>query len=147
MTKTLLAGNYYVYASKNWDNWVGKAYPFVISKIDPMILILQGTSFDWKEQISIKIAQSNADLDQIKEGSGSGDGNPYTDRKVDFVARVLAFAPASEPGVASTVDMEFKMGEWMNTALAVSNKKWKLSSTVKISKITIDARNNKIRFD
>ena len=147
MTKTLLAGNYYVYASKNWDNWVGKAYPFVISKIDPMILILQGTSFDWKEQISIKIAQSNADLDQIKEGSGSGDGNPYTDRKVDFVARVLAFAPSSEPGVASTVDMEFKMGEWMNTALAVSNKKWKLSSTVKISKITIDARNNKIRFD
>ena len=43
--------------------------------------------------------------------------------------------------------MEFKMGEWMDTVPVVSNKKWKLSSTVKISKITIDARNNKIRFD
>ena len=64
-----------------------------------------------------------------------------------FISKVMAFVPASEPGVAATADMELKMGEWMNTALVVSNVKWKPASTVKISKITIDARNNKIRFD
>ena len=150
MTKTLLAGNYYVYASTNWDGWKGKPYPFVVSKVDPMILIWQGASFDFPGQVNIKVAQSTADLDSITKGSGTEGNDPDYDlnkKQADFVARVLAFVPASAPGVASSVDMEFKMGEWMNTALVVSNIKWKPASTVKISKITIDARNNKIRFD
>lgn len=150
MTKTLLAGNYYVYASTNWDGWKGKPYPFVVSKVDPMILIWQGASFDFPGQVNIKVAQSTADLDSITKGSGTEGNDPDYDlnkKQADFVARVLAFVPASAPGVASSVDMEFKMGEWMNTAPVVSNKKWKLASKVKISKITIDARNNKIRFD
>ena len=144
MTRTLLAGNYYVYPGDG--GWKGKPYPFAVSKVDPMILIWQGASFDLKDQVSIKVAQSKKDLDSITKGSGSGN-DPDSDSTVNFVSRVAAFVPASAPGVASSVDMEFKMGEWMNTALVVSNKKWKLSSTVKISKITIDARNNKIRFD
>lgn len=144
MTKTLLAGNYYVYPGDG--GWKGKPYPFAVSKVDPMILIWQGASFDLKDQVSIKVAQSKKDLDSITKGSGSGN-DPDSDSTVNFVSRVAAFVPASAPGVASSIDMEFKMGEWMNTALVVSNKKWKLSSTVKISKITIDARNNKIRFD
>ena len=144
MTKTLLAGNYYVYPGDG--GWKGKPYPFAVSKVDPMILIWQGASFDLKDQVSIKVAQSKKDLDSITKGSGSGN-DPDSDSTVNFVSRVAAFVPASAPGVASSVDMEFKTGEWMNTALVVSNKKWKLSSTVKISKITIDARNNKIRFD
>lgn len=144
MTKTLLAGNYYVYPGDG--GWKGKPYPFAVSKVDPMILIWQGASFYLKDQVSIKVAQSKEDLDSIMKGSGSGN-DPDSDSTVNFVSRVAAFVPASAPGVASSVDMEFKMGEWMNTALVVSNKKWKLSSTVKISKITIDARNNKIRFD
>lgn len=144
MTKTLLAGNYYVYPGDG--GWKGKPYPFAVSKVDPMILIWQGASFDLKDQVSIKVAQSKKDLDSITKGSGSGN-DPDSDSMVNFVSRVAAFVPASAPGVASSVDMEFKTGEWMNTALVVSNKKWKLSSTVKISKITIDARNNKIRFD
>ena len=144
MTKTLLAGNYYVYPGDG--GWKGKPYPFAVSKVDPMILIWQGASFDLKDQVSIKVAQSKEDLDSITKGSGSGN-DPDSDSMVNFVSRVLAFVPASAPGVASSVDMEFKMGEWMNTAPVVSNRKWKLSSTVKISKITIDARNNKIRFD
>lgn len=144
MTKTLLAGNYYVYPGDG--GWKGKPYPFAVSKVDPMILIWQGASFNLKDQVSIKVAQRKEDLDSITKGSGSGD-DPDSDSMVNFVSRVAAFVPASAPGVASSVDMEFKMGEWMNTALVVSNKKWKLSSTVKISKITIDARNNKIRFD
>ena len=144
MTKTLLAGNYYVYPGDG--GWKGKPYPFAVSKVDPMILIWQGASFDLKDQVSIKVAQSKEDLDSITKGSGSGN-DPDSDSMVNFVSRVLAFVPASAPGVASSVDMEFKMGEWMNTAPVVSNKKWKLVSKVKISKITIDARNNKIRFD
>lgn len=150
MTKTLLAGNYYVYASTNWDGWIGKPYPFVVSKVDPMILIWQGASFDFPGQVNIKVAQSTADLDSITKGNGTEGNDPDYDlnkKQADFVARVLAFVPASAPGVASSVDMEFKMGEWMDTVPVVSNKKWKLSSKVKISKITIDARNNKIRFD
>ena len=144
MTKTLLAGNYYVYPGDG--GWKGKPYPFAVSKVDPMILIWQGASFNLKDQVSIKVAQSKEDLDSITKGSGSGN-DPDSDSTVNFVSRVLAFVPASAPGVASSVDMEFKMGEWMDTVPVVSNKKWKLSSTVKISKITIDARNNKIRFD
>ena len=148
MTKTLLAGNYYFYASiGGWDDWKGKAFPFVVSKVDPMILIWQGASFDFPGQVNIKVAQSIEELDTITEGSGTVGSNPKDNKTHDFIAKVLAFAPASEPGVASTVDMEFKMGEWMDMVPVVSNKKWKLSSKVKISKITIDARNNKIRFD
>lgn len=148
MTKTLLAGNYYFYASiGGWDGWKGKAFPFVVSKVDPMILIWQGASFDFPGQVNIKVAQSIEELDTITEGSGTVGSNPKDNKTHDFIAKVLAFVPASAPGVASSVDMEFKMGEWMNTALVVSNNKWKLSSKVKISKITIDARNNKIRFD
>lgn len=148
MTKTLLAGNYYFYASiGGWDGWKGKAFPFVVSKVDPMILIWQGASFDFPGQVNIKVAQSIEELDTITEGSGTVGSNPKDNKTHDFIAKVLAFVPASAPGVASSVDMEFKMGEWMDTVPVVSNRKWKLSSKVKISKITIDARNNKIRFD
>ena len=147
-----------------WDSWKGKAFPFVVSKVDPMILIWSGSSFsvpDPDAGICIKVAQHRADLDSIKQGEGTGGNNPYTDTGVKdkdkdkdkddismtFVSKVAAFGPATAPGIPSSADMELKKGEWMNTALVVSNKKWKLSSTVKISKITIDARNNKIRFD
>lgn len=162
LTKTLLAGNYYINSMTGWDSWKGKAYPFVASKVDPMILIWSGSSFsvpDKNASICIKVAQHRADLDSIKPGEGTGGNDPYTDtgvkgedKDVDdismiFVSRVAAFVPATAPGVASSADMELKKGEWMNTALVFSNRKWKLSSTVKISKITIDARNNKIRFD
>ena len=162
LTKTLLAGNYYLNSMTGWDSWKGKAFPFVVSKVDPMILIWSGSSFsvpDKNAGICIKVAQHRADLDSIKQGEGTGGNNPYTDTGVKeedkdadnisttFVSKVAAFVPATEPGVPATADMELKMGEWMNTALVFSNRKWKLSSTVKISKITIDARNNKIRFD
>lgn len=159
LTKTLNAGNYYLNSMTGWDNWKGKAFSFVVSKVDPMILIWSGTSFNVWEAFCIKVAQHRADLDSIKPGEGTGGNNPYTDTGVTekdkdadkisttFVSKVAAFGPATAPGVASSVDMELKTGEWMNTALVVSNKRWKLASTVKISKITIDARNNKIRFD
>ena len=63
MTKTLLAGNYYVYPGDG--GWKGKPYPFAVSKVDPMILIWQGASFNLKDQVSIKVAQSKEDLDSI----------------------------------------------------------------------------------
>ena len=164
LTKTLKAGNYYLNSMTGWDSWKGRAFSFVVSKVDPMILIWSGSSFsvpDKNAGICIKVAQHRADLDSIKQGEGTGGNDPYTDTGVKdkdkdkdkddisttFVSKVAAFGPATAPGIASSNDMELKTGEWMNTALVVSNKRWKLASSVKISKITIDARNNKIRFD
>lgn len=146
LTKTLLAGNYYLNSMTGWDSWKGKAFPFVVSKVDPMILIWSGASFNMTDALCVKVAQGPAEVN-IRPGEGTGGADPNKDRTVDFVSRVAAFVPATEPGVAATADMELKMGEWMNTALVVTNKRWKPASTVKISRITIDARNNKIRFD
>ena len=148
LTKTLLAGNYYINSMTGWDSWKGKAFPFVVSKVDPMILIWSGASFNMTDALCIKVAQGPAEVDNIKAGEGTGGEDPVKNGPgMTFVSKVAAFGPATEPGVAATANMELKMGEWMNTALVVSNVKWKPASTVKISKITIDARNNKIRFD
>ena len=148
LTKTLLAGNYYLNSMTGWDSWKGKAYPFVVSKVDPMILIWSGASFNMTDALCVKVAQGPTEVDNIRAGEGTGGEDPVKNGAgMKFVSKVAAFGPATEPGVAATADMELKMGEWMNTALVVSNVKWKPASTVKISKITIDARNNKIRFD
>ena len=148
LTKTLLAGNYYINSMTGWDSWKGKAFPFVVSKVDPMILIWSGASFNMTDALCVKVAQGPAEVDNIKAGGGTGGEDPVKNGAgMKFISKVLAFVPASEPGVAATADMELKMGEWMNTVPVVSNRKWKPASTVKISRITIDARNNKIRFD
>ncbi len=148
LTKTLLAGNYYINSMTGWDSWKGKAFPFVVSKVDPMILIWSGASFNMTDALCVKVAQGPAEVDNIKAGEGTGGEDPVKNGAgMKFISKVLAFVPASDPGVAATADMELKMGEWMNTVPVVSNRKWKPASTVKISRITIDARNNKIRFD
>ena len=148
LTKTLLAGNYYLNSMTGWDSWKGKAFPFVVSKVDPMILIWSGASFNMTDALCVKVAQGPAEVDDIRAGEGKGGEDPVKNGAgMKFISKVLAFVPASEPGVAATADMELKMGEWMNTVPVVSNRKWKPASTVKISRITIDARNNKIRFD
>ena len=148
LTKTLLAGNYYINSMTGWDSWKGKAFPFVVSKVDPMILIWSGASFNMTDALCVKVAQGPAEVDNIRAGEGTGGEDPVQNGAgMKFISKVMAFVPASEPGVASAVDMELKMGEWMNTVTVVSNRKWKPASTVKISRITIDARNNKIRFD
>ena len=148
LTKTLLAGNYYLNSMTGWDSWKGKAFPFVVSKVDPMILIWSGASFNMTDALCVKVAQGPTEVDNIRAGEGTGGEDPVKNGAgMKFVSKVAAFGPATEPGVAATADMELKMGEWMNTVPVVSNRKWKPASTVKISRITIDARNNKIRFD
>ncbi len=148
LTKTLLAGNYYLNSMTGWDSWKGKAFPFAVSKVDPMILIWSGAAFNMTDALCVKVAQGPAEVDDIRAGEGTGGEDPVQNGAgMKFISKALAFVPASEPGVASTVDMELKMGEWMNTVPVVSNRKWKPASTVKISRITIDARNNLIRFD
>ena len=148
LTKTLLAGNYYINSMTGWDSWKGKAFPFVVSKVDPMILIWSGASFNMTDALCVKVAQGPTEVDNIRAGEGTGGEDPVKNGAgMKFVSKVAAFGPATEPGVAATADMELKMGEWMNTVTVVSNRKWKPASTVKISRITIDARNNKIRFD
>ena len=148
LTKTLLAGNYYVNSMTGWDGWKGKPFPFVVSKVDPMILIWSGASFNMTDALCVKVAQGPAEVDDIRAGEGTGGEDPVKNGAgMKFISKVLGFVPASEPGVAAAADMELKMGEWMDTVPVVSNRKWKPASAVKISRITIDARNNKIRFD
>ncbi|MCM1177224.1 MAG: SusE domain-containing protein [Bacteroidales bacterium] len=149
LTKTLGAGNYYVNSMTGWDSWKGKAYPFVVSKTDPQLIIWQGSSFSMSDAFCVKVAQGPAEVDDIRAGEGSGGNNPNNDGAgMTFISKSLAFIPATEPGVASSVDVELKMGEWLPMAAAVSNRKWKpAAGGVKLSKITIDARNNMIRFD
>lgn len=149
LTKTLGAGNYYINSMTGWDSWKGKAYPFVVSKTDPQILIWQGSSFSMSDSFCVKMAQGPAEVDSIRQGEGSGGNNPNNDGAgMTFISKAMAFVPASEPGAVSDTDLELKMGEWMPMAKAVSNRKWKpASGGIKLSKITIDARNNMIRFD
>lgn len=149
LTKTLMAGNYYINSMTGWDSWKGKAYPFVVSKTDPQLLIWQGSSFSMSDAFCVKVAQGPAEVDDIRQGEGSGGNNPNNDGAgMTFISKSLAFVPGTEPGTASDVDVELKMGEWLPMAPAVSNRKWKpAAGGVKLSKITVDARNNMIRFD
>lgn len=149
LTKTLGEGNYYINSMTGWDNWKGKAYPFVVSKTDPQILIWQGSSFSMSDSFCIKVAQGPGEVDDIRPGEGTGGNNPVNDGAgMTFISKSMAFVPATEPGVASGVDVELKMGEWLPVAAAVSNRKWiPAAGGVKLGKITINARNNLIRFD
>lgn len=148
LTKTLKAGNYYVNSMTGWDSWKGKAFPFSVSKTDPRILIWQGSSFSISDAICIKVAQGPSEVDDIRAGEGTGGNDPVKQGAgMNFISKCLAFVPATAPGVAATVDQELKMGEWMDTVPLVSNRKWKPASSVKISRIIIDARNNLVRFD
>ena len=148
LTKTLLAGNYYINSMTGWDGWKGKAFPFQASKIDPQIIFWQGSTFTIPDPICIRVAQGPSEVDDIRQGEGTTGNDPNTDRTVDFLSRVLAFVPATEPGVPVEADIELTMGEWIPTAAAVSQRKWKpAAGGVKLSRITIDARNNLIRFD
>lgn len=146
LTKTFGAGNYYINTMTGWDSWKGKAFPFVVSKTDPQILIWQGSSFTINDGFCIKVAQnvSEVGLEQLD----SGGSDPNKDSATNFISKVLAFVPATEPGVAVTADIELTMGEWLPMAQAVNNRKWKPAvGGAKLGKITIDVRNNMIRFD
>lgn len=118
----------------------------MVSKTDPQILIWQGSSFTINDGFCIKVAQnvSEVGLEQLD----SGGSDPNKDSATNFISKVLAFVPATEPGVAVTADIELTMGEWLPMAQAVNNRKWKpAAGGAKLGKITIDVRNNMIRFD
>ena len=151
LTKTLLDGNYYINSMTGWDSWQGKALPFKASKVDPQIICWQGSAFTVPAEdgaFCIRVARGPSEVDDIRQGEGTNGTDPNKDRTVDFMSRVLAFVPATEPGVPVEADIELTMGEWIPTAAAVSQRKWKpAAGGVKLSRITIDARNNLIRFD
>lgn len=149
LTKTLLAGNYYINSMTGWDSWKGKAYPFQASKVDPQIIFWQGSTFTMTDKLCIKVAQGPAEVDDIRQGEGTTGNDPKKDGAgMTFISKVLAFVPATEPGVPVKADIELTMGKWIPTAAAVSNVKWvPVAGGVRLSRITIDARNNLIRFD
>lgn len=149
LTKTLVAGKYYVNSMTGWDSWKGKAFDFTVSLADPQILVWTGNTFTIKDAICLKIAQSATEVDSITKGEATGT-DPTADKQagMNFISKSLGFVPATEPGVASSTDLDLKMNEWLPAAAVVSNRKWKPSANgASISKIVIDARNNRIRFE
>ncbi|MGM9764233.1 MAG: SusE domain-containing protein [Candidatus Cryptobacteroides sp.] len=149
LTKTLRDGMYYLNSMTGWDSWKGKGFNFFVSRTDPQLIIWQGSAFTVSDAFCIKIAQGPKEIDKIEHGPGDGgqDPNANPDGNMTFVSKCLAFVPGTEPGTASSADLELKVGEWLPAAAVVSNRKWKPASATKISKITIDARNNLVRFD
>lgn len=139
LRKTLVGGTYYVNTMTGWDSWKGKGYDFVASQIDPQLLICQGVSISLSEKFCVKIGQSINDFEIVTEGT-SGD-NPTTDGTTNFVSRILAFVPEGN------ADSPIVMNEWIPMVQAVSNAKWTLDGSIRISKISVDLRNNLIRFD
>lgn len=139
LSKTLTAGTYYVNTMTGWDSWKGKGYDFVASQIDPQLLVCQGVSISLSEKFCVKIGQTINDFEIVTEGT-SGD-NPTTDGTTNFVSRILAFVPEGN------VDSPIVMNEWIPMVQAVSNTKWTFDGSIRISKISIDLRNNLIRFD
>ena len=142
LEKTLASGTYYVNTMTGWDSWKGKAYSFVASQIDPQLLIWdgQGSTIDVSEKFCIKIGQN------INEGftvlaSPAGARDPNGDAGMNFISKCFAFVPEGNE------DAPLELGTWMSMGQIVSNKKWQPEGTAKISKIQIDIRNSKIRFN
>jgi len=143
LEQTLDAGTYYVNTMTGWDSWKGKPYDFVVSKTDPQLLIWlgQGSTIDVSDKFCIKTGQSISDCTVIKEGTGR---DPNGDAGMNFVSKSWAFVPEGNG------DAPMVMNQWMPMMQTVSNMKWTLDDvggSVKISKITVDLRNNRIRFD
>lgn len=154
LEKTLTTGTYYVNTMTGWDNWKGKAYAFQASQIDPQLLIWdgQGSTIDVSDKFCIKIGQS------LEEGfavlsSPDGARDPNGDAGMQFVSKTFAFAPVPNPewvddGVdGNDNDAELELGTWMEMRQIVTNGKWHPEGTAKISKIQIDIRNSRIRFN
>lgn len=137
--KTIGEGTYYFNTMTGWDSWKGKGLEFSVSKQDPQILIWQGSAMTVSDKFCIKTGQKLADFEVLREGT-TGD-NPTVDNTTNFVSRILAFVPEGNE------DAPMTMNEWLPMMQAVSNKKWTFEGQIKISKITIDLRNNRIRFD
>ena len=78
-----------------------------------------------------------------KEGTSTGGNNPIEDSKTNFVSRIMACQPKG-----SSADAPLVKNTWMDMDLSVYNFGWANDSyPVKVSKILIDFRNMKIRFD
>lgn len=137
--KELTGGTYYVNTMTGWDGWKGKPYDFVASQIDPQLLICSGVSISPDAKFCIKTGQTKDDFDIITEGTDGN--NPTTDGTTNFVSRIYGFHPENN------VDTPLVMNQWMPMVQTVSNTKWTFEGSITISKITIDLRNNQIRFD
>lgn len=142
LKKTLGTGVYYVNTMTGWDSWKGKPFNFVASQIDPQLLVCQGVSISPDAKFCIKTGQSLAEgYTVVENGTGTGNDDPTKTTGMNFVSKTYTFVPEGD------VDAPMVMNDWMPMTQKVSNKKWTFEGAIKISKITIDLRNNRIRFD
>ncbi len=145
LEKTFIGGTYYVRNNTGWDSWTGKGFEFVASKIDPQMLYYLGSpiSAPGGTGICIKTGTSISDgFSIITEGTGTGENNPNEANAMKFASKVYSFVPEGN------VDTPMTKGKWMPMQQMVSNRSWTYEGgSITINKISIDLRNNKIRFD
>lgn len=142
LSQTLGTGTYYVNTMTGWDSWKGKPFEFVASQIDPQILICSGVNISPDAKFCIKTGQSMADgYEVVEKGSGTGENDPTATSGMKFISKTFSFVPEGNE------DAPMVMNQWQPMTMTVSNKKWTFEGSVKISKITIDIRNNRVRFD
>lgn len=142
LSKTLVGGVYYVNTMTGWDSWKGKPFDFVASQIDPQLLICQGVSISLSEKFCIKTGQALSEgYTVVQKGTTTGENDPTVTTGMKFVSKTWTFVPEGN------VDAPMAMNKWLPMTQTVSNTKWTFEGSIKISKITVDLRNNRIRFD
>lgn len=149
LEKTLLGGIYYVRNNTGWDSWTGRGFEFVASQIDPQLLYYLGVpiSVPEGESLCIKTGTSMADgFSIIQTGTGTGENDPtdetYNNHYVKFASKTFSFVPEGNNNTPLVKNA------WMPMMQTVSNKGWTYEGgSITISKISIDLRNNRIRFD
>lgn len=154
LKRDLNAGTYYLRTTigGSFDNWAGKPFDFVQSQIDPQLLICQGLSlsYQWKE-VCVKLGGKIADFEMVTaNGTPCEEGKPnypIGNSTGDFVSRVYAFCPDVKDDNGNYTNGEMVKSVWLPMVGAVSNKGWTSSEKMTITKITIDIRNMRIRFD
>lgn len=150
MSKTFTSGNYFIRTGTGWDNWSGKPCAFQTSLIDPQLLVWSGLgstiNVPATEKFCIKTGVKSDNNFTVTAGPGTDStpnppGNPSTDGTADYGARVLTIVPEN------AADAPLEMGKWLPFELAVSNAGWTHEDEARLSKIEIDLRNRRVRFN
>ncbi len=157
LKQTLDKKTYYVNSMTGWDGWKGKPFEFIVSQIDPQILICNlgkitiSQDGDYTDsngekkkraQFCIKTGQDIGNgYTVVESGTGTGENDPTVTTGMKFVSKTLGFNPGAE-------DTPIVMNKPIPMEISISNKRWVSNdSAITISKITINLRESTIRFD
>ncbi len=144
LSRTVTSGEYYIYLNNGDDGWRAR-YPinFNTSLADPWILVMEeGKTFKVPAGGGFNVKLGWLLTHFIYEDKGTAGDDPENDDKgegsANFTSRVAAFSPGRE------ADVDLNPNVWMPMTPIVSNKRWKPSEAVTVSKLVIDIRNSRI---